>query len=798
MGRLSRAFSRAKDAGKQKEATSITVEPVGKSESPPPPTYEQANRHEDHTQYAPQIANSTLQHNPDLPSPADCVAHLKLLECFYRLRQNIASTNGLFGISCEIVDDLDKSATQTDTHKDKKNEGITLLAEKRWQVYVSRAVERFSRWRYSLEPKANYYTLAQAISSKGQVLADRVNPETAKPFSFDAESLPPIGKSTAHPTNTMNGANYWSDVLMVWHSYTLNPRAYLEDCAREGRMRLWHTSFPLQAVASQIEHSNHQYEVDKHTMASFTEQTGLGWDNLDGLYSADVDCHVCGSRNTAPWTTYGEVSQALHGHTSSKGASLLEDVQALLSTCQGYADKGFVLSCQECKSEINHDYLCVGKLRKDLVNLIERDAVLPGNILSKNGLPSSIGKISDVAGWSFPLFPSKLMKIGLGKRILDLKGTDMQMSSVREVIEEYLSITELVKQARHYKNSNEIYPDEALALRRMISRYWENSSVFAVDLAGAVTRQGSFVQKMHDINWLDSPGLSNTVARLIRKYSRFITIVSKYSVFAVPTLDVDLAWHTHQLNPSRYLQYTVAQSKTFIDHDDKVIEAKLTDAFAKTSNIYQKLYKEPYSECTCWYCEAVRESHTSTASRLFRSGSATAADKLHSVPSDPKKSAHISTHNAVRPTGDEVYDGLVAKRLAELEKAYEKACERADKKGNPRPKRDDYYYSDAYGHPVYIPIYAPYYGAMPYTPMVYPVNPGCMAITAGEVGNCCAGTCAAGTAAGSCGGGVAGAVGGAACAGVAGVCAAGIVGCGGGGGGCGGGGGGCGGGGGGC
>lgn len=201
MGRLSRAFSRAKDAGKQKEETSITVEHVGKSESPPPPTYEQANRHEDHTQYAPQIASGSLQHNPDLPSPADCVAHLKLLECFYRLRQNIASTNGLFGISCDIIEDLDKSATQSDTHKDKNNEGITLLAEKRWQVYVSRAVERFSRWRYSLEPKADYYTLARAISSKGQVLADRVNPETAKPFLFDAENLPPIGKSTAHPTS---------------------------------------------------------------------------------------------------------------------------------------------------------------------------------------------------------------------------------------------------------------------------------------------------------------------------------------------------------------------------------------------------------------------------------------------------------------------------------------------------------------------------------------------------------------------------------------------------------------------
>lgn len=765
MGRLSRALSRATGTDKQKEAA-VTVEPVQKSPSPPPPTYEEASRPEQHAQHTSQIANDTVQLSPDLPSPGDCVAHLKLLESFYRLRQNIASTNGLFGISSDIADDLDQKAPVTDTHKDKNNEIITLLAEKRWQVYVSRAAERFSRWRFSLEPNADYYTLAKAISSKGEILAERVNSETAKPFSFDAENLPPI------------------DVLMVWHAYTLNPRAYLEDCLREGRMRLWHTPFPLQAVANHIDPSTHHYEVTKHAMASFTEQTGLGWDNLDGLVSATVDCHVCGLRNTAPWTTYGEVSQSFNA------ASILEDVQALLSACQGYADKGFALTCQECKSLITHDALCVGKLRRDLVKLIEGDAVLPGNILSKNGLPTKVGKASDIGSWSFSIFPSKLMKMGLGKRILDLRGSDMQMSSVREVIEEYMSITELVKQAKHYKGSSKLFPDEGLALRRMMSRYWENSSAFAVDLVGAVIRQGSFVEKMHTIDWLHSPALSNTVVRLIRKYSRFIAIISRYNVMAVPTLDVDLAWHTHQLSPSRYLQYTVTQSGTFIDHDDKIVETKLTDSFAETSKIYQKLYGEPYSECTCWYCEAVRESHTSTASRLFRSRNATAADNLHSVPSDPKKSVHISTHNAVRPTGDDAYDAGVAKRLAELEKAYDKACERADKKGNPRPKRDDYYYSDAYGYPVYIPMYAPYYGAMPYTPVVYPVNPGCMAVGAGAVGNCCAGTCGAAAAAGgSCAGTM-----GAACS------AGGIAGCGGGGGGgCGGGGGGgCGGGGGGC
>ena len=41
---------------------------------------------------------------------------------------------------------------------------------------------------------------------------------------------------------------------------------------------------------------------------------------------------------------------------------------------------------------------------------------------------------------------------------------------------------------------------------------------------------------------------------------------------AVPTLDVDLAWHTRQLSPYNYMMYTVKMTKQFVDHDDKVAE----------------------------------------------------------------------------------------------------------------------------------------------------------------------------------------------------------------------------------
>ena len=85
--------------------------------------------------------------------------------------------------------------------------------------------------------------------------------------------------------------------------------------------------------------------------------------------------------------------------------------------------------------------------------------------------------------------------------------------------------------------------EERISIRRMMNVYWENSSMFSVDLVGAVIRQGTFVQKMHNIDWLHSPTVSSTMERLIVKYGRFFQIMADYPEdCAVPTLDVDLAW----------------------------------------------------------------------------------------------------------------------------------------------------------------------------------------------------------------------------------------------------------------
>jgi hypothetical protein len=93
------------------------------------------------------------------------------------------------------------------------------------------------------------------------------------------------------------------------------------------------------------------------------------------------------------------------------------------------------------------------------------------------------------------------------------------------------------------KRPSLIAKSSRIAIRKVLSHYWDNSSVFGIDLVGAVLRQGMFVQKIYKLDWLHSPNVMLTVQRLIVKYHRFVRLAAEYrKQTVVPTLDIDLAW----------------------------------------------------------------------------------------------------------------------------------------------------------------------------------------------------------------------------------------------------------------
>ncbi|KAI9648029.1 hypothetical protein NHQ30_002657 [Ciborinia camelliae] len=674
---------------------------------------------------------------PAFPNPDLCLAHLKLLKAFHNLKEDVGYTDGLFGLwdaRCElpIVEDRDKA--------------LVVVREKRWALYLARAVERFEDWWLKvLCEQENATRLRQRDMKINSDFMDFPKKGVAKVWSTSL--LPPKGRLsifTIHPKQVLTSKQ---DVLMVWHSLMLNPRNYLEDCIRFGLKDLWATGMPWHAVNAAID-TSFNYQVPTAAKERFTKATGHHWSNALDHAAKTLNCPRCTQVLEIPWTTCA---------TNEKPS--LKEIMEMNGT--GYGDQGLSYMCHRCGGEINHDLLRVAKFRREVENLIMRDYPLGGTILSPNtGIPEAPEtRNSHLHPNSFP---NRIITVELKVKMLDLidrnPNTKPSMTDVRDLIEKAIKDRSAVKRINSGRGI--LVRGERIAVRKMMSRYWENSSIFALELGGAVIRQSIFVDKMASLDWLHSPAAQETMARLLTKYKRFIDIMRLHPKnVCVPTLDVDLAWHTHQLSPKQYYEYTFSQCSKFIDHDDKMEEDALSTAFEWTSKTYEKLYRQVYSECTCWYCEAIRSKHIDSSNRVFgTSKHEKVLDSFYTSGAarqcDPNNSAHISAHSAVRveesATRASVLDRLRQRNESEMNHAYDKARHRAQQKGRTIPPRDDYYYM-AWGYPymMYGPYMSPIYvGA----PVYYAGDPCVMPVGAGMAGACAAGSCGGGVAAGGCGG----------------------------------------------
>lgn len=368
-------------------------------------------------------------------------------------------------------------------------------------------------------------------------------------------------------------ANKIIDVLMVWHSYMLNPRCFMEDCMRFTKLDFYATPFPFQHVDPCIDTVTFDYLPTDRARSHWEHATNLRWDNL---HDPPVKTITCPSSETG----INHLVSFLWTSGTFVGGT-------------GYADAEFAGSCDTCHVRFSHDYLRVQKFRRDLLAFLRNQYPLPGTIYGREGVPDNARKYTHLPPECW--VPNQLVS---NMRLYDaLEGTtkpnmmSVTMADVKSYFEAAIANRKIILSLGF--RDGRLPPQSRLAIRRMFSRYWLNSSPFALDLVGAVIRQGSFIEKMHNIDWLHSPALQSTAARLIEKYRRFFTIMKENpKKLAVPTLDVDLAWHTHQLQPQSYYKYSMKSTAQLIDHDDKIAETELSDAFEWTSKVYSKMYNE--------------------------------------------------------------------------------------------------------------------------------------------------------------------------------------------------------------
>ncbi|PCH36370.1 hypothetical protein WOLCODRAFT_157078 [Wolfiporia cocos MD-104 SS10] len=540
-------------------------------------------------------------------------AHLTLLRSFKHLRTRVESNENLN--FPPIVDALNPT--------------------ERWAWFVGLAVDRFQRW---------------VEHVKGE--------DPGRPDSWVKTEFPPL------------------DVVMVWHTYMLNPAWYAEDCERVPLMRRLKPLGDLLLPAIASAEKGIPMATPEREQA-WEARTKTKFDPIQaaaGTTHRKCACPVCGHSTRAPYLT---------------------------ETATGYAQSKFQVTCYNCGHWITKESLGLAKFLRDLTAArfsvldkepaiaMDLETYLAGTLHThtntKNVERAKRYKDSILGLWEFKCGP-----LDVSEQQWRIRLHNKLNNSVKEVPK---YVATFMRSSIHGRRT----------FNRILSAYIDDRP-FSVDLVGAVLRQGSFIDKMDCFGWLD-PGAFDgedevVLDHALARYHAFLDLMTTSDApLFVPTLDIDLVWHSHQLMARQYARDCKQYLNRYIDHDDKVEESYLASSLDKTCRAWQDRFGVPYMHCGC-------PLPGKTIGQRLRSLSAALKAKSKPVPQglappqgkerfEAVLATHPSRHNLIHVNvthcwkGKQKFEEANAKR----EKIMEKRRNRDEKKrvdDNGKPRMNDF------------------------------------------------------------------------------------------------------------
>ncbi|KAH9035881.1 hypothetical protein EDB85DRAFT_2211533, partial [Lactarius pseudohatsudake] len=366
------------------------------------------------------------------------------------------------------------------------------------------------------------------------------------------------------------------DVWMVLHAYLLSPQSFAEDCVRIGSLKplailtVSTPDFFLDALVSRggTIHDMVKWKPNSSSRQNWVTKTGLSFDPFDcaaALSDQELLCPKCKAAVNVPYVTAEEM---------------------------GYAQQKFSRACPFCTFEITRETLAVAKLTTDLTaHLLHRpqtgstnmQSFLPGTL--RNELGEDTARALEIT--------QNLLNLKPIDQFNSHKWQENQGTSVAMAESLGWKLSEIKKSLSKLEKPN--------IISKVLGAYVDQRP-FSVDLIGAVLRQGSFVKNIYDLGWTSSSYLEKhedaaVLHHAIVRYHAFLDLMSSSQMVVVPTLDIDLVWHSHQLSGPRYHKDCRTNVGRYIDHDDKVEQFHLSDAFDATCRAWEKRYGIPYTQC---------------------------------------------------------------------------------------------------------------------------------------------------------------------------------------------------------
>ncbi|KAK9385811.1 hypothetical protein V1515DRAFT_622985 [Lipomyces mesembrius] len=361
------------------------------------------------------------------------------------------------------------------------------------------------------------------------------------PCSIDIGTLPPI------------------DVLMIWHVHLLHPRAYWEDCTRSNRQGVFKSW------------CFHGLPPSSHVMK----------------YNGDIS-------DSEP--IYDPPSDAKKHFQATANCSFDNEDDKSLSMCNVQTVEDGIF-----KSIFMLPFIMVGQkgsLRSIVLNFLDDFSLLSSKGVPMKGTLLDYLGVDDRQQCSYPGFANEFLG-----RVFSMPKLTMASGEGMDVIRGKLKDM-LGDKAKMVPNgfNGQIHRDNQFPLRRMLIRYQDNPTAFAIDLQAAVMRQCHFIEIMDALAYFSSPFRKMTINRSIERLRKFLYL---------------LPWHTFQLSPAKYMATCFVLTGTYIDHDDSIGTPALSDAHKLADKMWRSQFpSDPlgYDGCTCVFCEFERQLTSSRSS----------------------------------------------------------------------------------------------------------------------------------------------------------------------------------------
>ncbi|KAI8140520.1 hypothetical protein BJV82DRAFT_622892 [Fennellomyces sp. T-0311] len=318
------------------------------------------------------------------------------------------------------------------------------------------------------------------------------------------------------------------DVAYMWHAHMLSPFRYYEDSVRLNQSRLYQTNLPLPALYhSAFDPLSDSIQNLWRLYYDIDEPYTLTPENVV-LGRTAIECSFCKTSMECSWIEYANWRH----------------------------DPNIGIKCHSCRQSTTLSTTSINRLNHDIEG---RSYLIAGTLLDADGKIKRSTKFNLQKTMSFCIRKAEEQlsekKLILPNRSIDdLERIMVTLCSGRKV--------------------PGIYQDSIKPLSNAIRGcYHNNPSPLSIDLIQAVGRQHEFNLKAANVvNWSIPYG----IARGIRQYQTFLKMIKAHpKQIMVPTLEIDLAWHTHMLHPVMYRRFTFYHIGRMVNHDDSISPDRL-------------------------------------------------------------------------------------------------------------------------------------------------------------------------------------------------------------------------------